>query len=135
MAHLNTVVRMRADNAEQAIERTNDLITDNGEYGHFSGSLSFDWFAEDETKISEEVKTEADFIKLREQELAEHEGYLKRAGKEIETEMKGYYYEMAGECLQANKFWSTQRLAYNYADDWQPETQGNIFFVDTDRHY
>jgi hypothetical protein len=66
--HVHTVVKVRADSEADAIDRVNRLLTDNGEY-HIG---PFDWVAEDETKISATVKTEADFRKLRETERAEH---------------------------------------------------------------
>jgi hypothetical protein len=62
--HVHTVVKVRAENAGEAISGVIALLTDNGEY-HID---PFDYVAEDETKISATVKTEADFQKLREME-------------------------------------------------------------------
>ena len=73
--HLHTVVKVRAKDEKEAIERVNDLLTGSGEYR----IEPFDWVAEDETKISEEVKTAADFLTLREMEREEHDENMRRA--------------------------------------------------------
>ena len=124
--HVHTVVKVRAESVADAIDRVNRLLTDNGEY-HID---PFDWVAEDETKISATVKTEADFRKLREMERDEHIENLRRYGEEADEDMKGFYLRKAGECLEANFWSSTERLAFTL--DW--EDGANVYYVDTDRH-
>jgi hypothetical protein len=124
--HVHTVVKVRAESEADAIDRVNRLLTDNGEY-HID---PFDWVAEDETKISATVKTEADFRMLREMERAEYVENLRRYGEEADEGMKGFYLRKAGECLEANFWSSTERLAYTL--DW--EDGANVYYVDTDRH-
>jgi ASC-1-like (ASCH) protein len=119
------VVKVRAESVADAIDRVNRLLTDNGEYR----IDPFDWVAEDETKISATVKTEADFRKLREMERDEHIENLRRSGEEADEDMKGFYLRKAGECLEANFWSSTERLAYTL--DWEG---ANVYYVDTDRH-
>jgi len=85
--HVHTVVKVRADSEADAVDRVNRLLTDNWEY-HID---SFDWVAEDETKISATVKTEADFRNLREMDRDEHIENLRRSGEEADEYMKGFY--------------------------------------------
>jgi hypothetical protein len=125
--HLHTVVKVRAADAEEAVARVNDLLTDSGEYR----IDPFDWVAEDETKISKAVKTEADFLKLREIERAEHDENMRRATEAESENLRGFYIRKAGECLEEYNFWSTERLQFTL--DW--EEGENVFYVDTDRHY
>jgi len=125
--HLHTTVKVKAASREEAIKRVNDLLTDNGEYR----IAPFDWVAEDETKISEDVKTEEDFLKLREMEREEHILNLRSAGDAASEGMRGFYFRKAGECLEDTNFWSTERLQFTL--DWKDGT--NVFYVDTNRHY
>ena len=129
MAHLTTIVRVKADTEEEAISLVGDLLTCDGEYNTPS---PFDWVDGDGIKISEEVKSEADFKKLREQELKEYEYSLAKAN-ELPTDdlMKGFYLVRAGEALLADRFWCTERLAYEL--DWSDGK--NTYYVETDRHY
>jgi hypothetical protein len=85
--HLHTTVKVSAADEAEAIARVNDLLTDSGEY-HID---PFDWVAEDETKVSEDVKTEEDFRKLREAERQEHAENLRRAAEATSENMRGYY--------------------------------------------
>jgi len=125
--HLYTTVKVNAPNAEEAVERVKALVTDNGEY-HID---PFDWVAEDETKISEEIKTEEDFQKLREFERSEYRANLQRSAEAESEEMKGFYLRKAGECLEERNFQSTERLQFTL--DW--EDGEHVFYVETDRHY
>jgi hypothetical protein len=128
--HLHTTVKVRAAGEKEAIEEVNDLLTDNGEY-HID---PFDWVADDETRISEDVKTEEDFLKLREMERNERIENLRRADEAQSENMKGFYIRKAGECLAEDNFWSTERLQFTI--DWlEPKEGDRIFYVDTDRHY
>ncbi len=129
--HLNTLVKVKAETAKDAISKVNNLITDNGEY-HSLGATIFDWFDEEATKISSEIKTEKDFQKLRKAELAEYKVVLKKALALSDTDtMKGYYLMRAGELLNDDIFWSSERLAYFL--DW--ETGKKTFYIETDRHF
>jgi hypothetical protein len=125
--HLHTTVRVRAANAEEAIEEVKRLLTDNGEY-HID---PFDWVCEEDTKISEDVKTEGDFLKLREVERLEYAEHLRCAEKAESESMRGFYLRKAGECLEDGNFWSTERLQFTL--DWAEGAA--VFYVDTDRHY
>jgi hypothetical protein len=125
--HLHTVVKVRARDEREAIERVNELLTDNGEY-HID---PFDWVSEGETKISEDVKREADFLKLREMEREAHDENMRRSAEEESENFKGLYLRLAGECLEDSKFWSTERLQFTI--DW--EEGEKAFYVETDRHY
>ena len=129
--HLHTVVKVKAADKKEAVERVKGLLTDDGEYRI---QHPFDWVAEDETKISEEVKTEQDFLALRTMERATCADHLIHAFSETETMsegMRGFYLRMAGECLEENNFWSTERLQFTL--DWMEGDK--VFYVDTDRHY
>jgi len=129
--HLHTIVKVKAANVKQAIEEVKRLITDNGEYRSIA---PFDWVAEDETAISAEVKTEEDFLGLREFERAEHVENLRRAEEAKSENMKGFYIRKAGECLEEDNFWSTERLQFTI--DWlEPKEGDKVFYVYTDRHY
>jgi hypothetical protein len=123
--HLHTTVKVRAADGKEAIERVNGLLTDNGEYR----IAPFDWVAEDETKISETVKTAADFRKLREAERDAHYANLRRAFEAHSEGMRGYYLRMSGECLDDAVFWSIERLQFTH---WLGGKE--VFYVDTDRH-
>lgn len=125
--HLHTTVKVKAADEKEAIEEVNRLLTDNGEY-HIS---PFDWVAEDETKICEDVKTEENFLKLREMERVEHVENLRRADEAEGEDMKGFYIRKAGECLEESMFWSTERLQFTL--DWVEGEK--VFYVHTDRHY
>lgn len=125
--HLHTTVKVRAANAEEAIEEVKRLLTDNGEY-HID---PFDWVSEDDTKISEDVKMEDDFMKLRELERREHVEHLRRADEAESENMRGFYLRKAGECLEEDNFWSTERLQFTL--DWAEGAA--VFYVDTNRHY
>lgn len=125
--HLHTIVKVKAADEKEAIEEVNRLLTDDGEY-HIA---PFDWVAEDETKISDDVKTEEDFLKLRDMERNEHIENLRRADNAQSEDMKGFYLRKAGECLEERNFWSTERLQFTL--DW---TDGDkVFYVYTDRHH
>lgn len=125
--HLHTTVRVKAADEAEAIGRVKNLLTDNGEY-HID---PFDWVDEDETKVSDLVKTEEDFRKLRELERIGHIENLRLADGAESENMKGFYVRKAGECLEERNFWSTERLQFKL--DW--EEGEHIFYVDTDRHY
>lgn len=130
--HLHTIVRVKAKNENEAIELVKGLLTNNGEYDRMS---TFDWFSEDETKISDEVKTEEDFRRLQKEEEELSRVYLQQA-KTKKSDWRGYKLRCAGECLEKDRFWSTERLAYDFAYYDQEETKkGKIFYVDTDRHF
>jgi hypothetical protein len=124
--HLYTVVKVRAQDEREAIGRVNELLTGNGEYR----IDPFDWVAEDETKISEAVKTEADFLKLRELEREMHDENMRQAAEAESENMRGFYIRKAGECLEECNFWSTERLQFTL--DW--ENGKKIFYIETDRH-
>lgn len=125
--HLHTIVKVMASSENEAIKFVNNLLTNNGDY-----MSPFDWVAEDETKISDEVKTEEDFIKLREVEREEYIENLHRAADpSLSENMKGYYTRKAGECLEDDNFWSTESIAFTL--DWQDGP--DVYYVETDRHY
>jgi hypothetical protein len=129
--HLHTVVKVKAADEREAVERVKGLLTDDGEYRI---QHPFDWVAEDQTKISETVKTEHDFLALRTMELAAYADNLKRAfllTDEMNEWLRGFHLRQAGECLEENNFWSTERLQFTL--DWMEGDK--VFYVDTDRHY
>ena len=128
MAHIHTIVRVKAESEEEAIERVNNLLTNNGEYNHPS---PFDWFSEEDTKISEECKSDEDYLKLRAEEIKESKYNLEQSEKQTTDSMRGFYLMRAGESLYSEMFWSTERLAYDL--DW--EDGKNTYYVETDRHY
>jgi hypothetical protein len=125
--HLHTIVRVKAADEREAIERVNRLLTGNGEYTMVP---PFDWLAEEETAISEHVKTEEDFRKLRQLEREAHDEHMRRAAEAEGENMKGFYTRLAGECLEERNFWSTERLQFTL--DW--EEGAKVFYIDTDRH-
>jgi hypothetical protein len=129
MSHIHTIVKVKASSPDGAIAAVKNLLTNDGEYSH---PAPFDWFDEDATKISAECKTEADYDKLREEELAEYRRYLAEALQlPDDNSVKAYCLTRAGEALGDNEFWSTERLAYSM--DW---TEGAYtYYVETDRHY
>ncbi len=141
MSHLGTVIKVKAKDEEEAINSVNRLLTDEGEYTSVAGGLIFDYVSEDQTKIAKNEDgspfNNGDFIHLQDQEKAEYTRYKEQAARERNLEQKGYYLEQAGECLQQNKFWSTQRQAYDLTKHgWDDEDkEGEIFYVETDRHY
>jgi hypothetical protein len=122
-------VKVRAASEQEAIERVYDLLNGDGEY-HLPPP--FDWVDDEETKISEDVKTEEDFLKLREAERDEHIENLRLADAVAANEnLRGFYIRKAGECLEERNFWSTERLQYTL--DW--EDGPNVYYVETDRHF
>jgi hypothetical protein len=125
--HLHTTVKVWAADEAEAVQRVNALLLSDDEYR----IAPFDWIAEDETRVSEDVKTEEDFLKLREVERREHVENLRRADGAEHENMKGYYLRIAGESLEERNFWSTERLQFTL--DW--EEGEHVFYVDTDRHY
>jgi len=131
--HLHTIVKVTAKDEAEAIEKVENLLTSDGDYR----IDPFDYI-DDTARISEEVKTEADFQKVVEQEKIEAEEYLKRSEEEKSKPngMRGYLIRMAGESLSPDRFWSTERLAYNY-DFYETngDEEGKVFYVETDRHY
>ena len=125
--HLQTICKVRAANEDEAIERVNDLIGDSGDYYPYP----FDWVDKAATKISDDVKTEAEFLKLRELERAKHHWNMQRVAEAKDERIKGFYLRQAGECLEEDEFWSTERLQFTL-----DETEGeHVFYVETDRHY
>lgn len=125
--HLYTTVKVKAKDEDEAIERVNSLLTNYGEY-NFSGG--FDYVSEDETAVLKDF-TEKDFIKLRNDEIKEYKSSLKRALELEDTDtMKGFYLVSAGEALQDDIFWSTQRYAYIL----DHEDGENTYYLTTDRH-
>jgi hypothetical protein len=129
--HLHTVVKVKAADETEAVERVKNLVTDDGEYRF---QQPFDWVAEGETKISETVKTEQEFLALRAMERAAFSENLMRAfsvSEELNDNMRGLYLRLAGECLEEDNFWSTERLQFTL--DWMDGDK--VFYVDTDRHY
>jgi hypothetical protein len=129
-----TVVRIRAGNAEDACDMVETMLETESSYGYDS---AFDYYHDDEINISEEVKTEADFAALRQKEIKTYESFMERAlGVPDDDTMKGCYLIWAGESLESEFFWSTQRLAYDYARYRQgDEPEGTIYYVTSKRHY
>jgi hypothetical protein len=130
MAHIHTIVKVHADTEEIAVREVQRLLTNDGEY---TTPPPFDWLDEEATKVSEEVKTETDFEALRETERKEYEYNLKQADEAESESMKGFYLRRAGECLDKDLFWSSEREAYYM--DWTEGEGKNIYYVATDRHY
>lgn len=133
--HIGTVVRVSAPNKEEAIKLVKALVANNYE----ELPSPFDWYDEEAIQISEEIKTEDDFKKLREAEIREYKITLEKALAMPDTDtMKGYYLRKAGESLEAELFWSTERMAYNYDEDYgyvaDPKVKMKVFYIDTDRH-
>lgn len=131
--HIHTIVKVYAKDLDEAIEKVNDELTNYGEYNNLH---PFDYVSEEETKLSDTCKTEADFEALRADELVQYKHHLDRAeeySKKEDVESEGYCLTLAGECLQSNKFWSTERQAYTL--DWDEHKEGGlVFYIDTDRH-
>lgn len=133
--HIFTVVKISAPSEEEAVKQVKQLVANNYE----ELPTPFDWYAEDEIKVSEECKTLADFKKLRELEIKEYKANLKKALKlSDKNSMKGYYIRKAGESLEAELFWSTERFAYDYDEDCgyiaDPKVKIKVFFIETNRH-
>jgi len=129
--HIHTIVKVRANTPQDAIKRVTDLLTGHGEYSNFGGASAFDWFDQEGTAISGTVKTEHDFEQLRKEELADSEDYIKDADNARGPEVKGFYLQMAGECLQQSKFWSITRRAFDHSRATGGTT---VYYVETDRH-
>ena len=127
MSHVHTIVKVSAADEREAIERVNALLTDDGEYRSIA---PFDWVSEGKTAISDEVKTEHDFLALRALERRAHGENLRRAAETEDENWKGYYLRKAGECLEAQNFWSTERRQFTI--DWLDGER--VFYVHTDRH-
>lgn len=127
-----TVVRVKADSKDKAIELVNNLLTDHGEYSSINGNSCFDSVRED-TYISEDCKTQKDFNKLVKDEEKEYKRRLGQSEKEKDKSMRGYYLSKAGECLDTSNFWSTERLAYDMASE-ENQKGKHIYFIDTYRH-
>ncbi len=125
--HLHTIVKVLAKDEKEAIERVNGLLNDDGGYRSI---VPFDWVAEDETKVSDTVKTEAEFLALRELERHAYKVNMTRAIEAEDEEMKGYYMRKAGECLEERNFWSTERVQFTL--DWLEGEK--VFYIETDRH-
>jgi hypothetical protein len=125
--HLHTIVKVMAADEKEAIALVNDLLTDDGEYRFIA---PFDWVSEDETRISESVKTEEDFRKLRELERQAYDDNMRRSAEAASESWQGYYIRKAGECLDERDFWSTERLQFTL--DWLDGE--HVFYVETDRH-
>lgn len=126
--HLHTIVKVWAADEKEAVERVNGLLTDDGEYRFMT---PFDWVAEEETKVSERVKTEQEFQNIRELERQAYHTNMQRAFEADCEGMKGFYIRKAGECLEEHNFWSTERLQFTL--DWMDGEK--IFYIDTNRHY
>lgn len=133
--HICTVVRVKADDPEEAVEKIKSLLTSYGEYTFVGDGHDFDWLDEDATQISKDIKTEEDFTNLRENEKKEALR-LQREANRKKGEDKGYYLKKAGECLTDYDFWSTERQAYDaaYQGDNDCSEGKHVYFVDTDRH-
>ena len=125
--HLHTIVKVWAADETEAIDRVNGLLTDDGTY-RCPGP--FDWVAEHETKVTERVKTEDEFLKIRELERQAYHVNMQRAFEADCEHMKGYYIAKAGECLDDQNFWSTERLQFTL--DWMDGKR--VFYIETDRH-
>jgi hypothetical protein len=137
--HLGTIVKIKARNEKEALDKVRDLVTDNGEYGAYnSGSSGFDYCDESAIQIAKNDNntpfTEEDFKTSRKQELEQSKDFRERAAHERDECMKGYYLQKAGECLQSDKFWSAERQVFDYSD-WGDTGERNIFYVRTNRHY
>lgn len=127
--HLHTIVKTKANSEQEAIENINGLLTNDWNY-NFQGG--FDYVSEEDTTVLPYF-TEEDFQKLRQDELKEYEDNLKRANElPIDSTMKGYYLVCAGEALQSDIFWSTQRYAYE--DEYNTDGS-NTYYLTTDRHF
>lgn len=130
--HIRTIVKVSAPNENTAIDRVRQLVCN----GYEELPPPFDWYDEEAIKVSEEIKTEADFKKLREIELKEYKATLKKALKlSDKNSMKGFYLERAGEGLGSN-FWSTERIGYDYDKDYgyDEKIDTQVFYIETDRH-
>lgn len=129
--HIHTIVKVHADTEEDAISKVKSLVNNDYE----SIPAPFDWYDEDGIKVSPNVKTEKDFLALREQELKEYKANLKKALKMSDKDvLKGYYLIQAGEGLNTSQFWSPERYAYDYDCDYGSEGK-NIYYIETDRHF
>lgn len=131
--HLYTVVRVRAKSAEDSISEVNYLLED-----HPFEGCPFDYFDREGTALSERVKTEEDFQKQRQVEIECYKKNLEDALKLPDDDIrKAWLLKMAGQALDPWMFNSTERIVYDYAKDRQEdiEEEGQVFFVETDRHY
>lgn len=125
-----TTVRIRALDAEEALNAASSLLGENCGDGRY-----FDYLYPEETRISEKVKTDDDFAELRARELAEYRTYLTQALEQPDDDdTKAVYLIKAGEALIANNLDTSECLAYDHASEEQEETEGEIFFVETTRH-
>ena len=89
--HLGTIVKIKAQNEKEALDKVQDLVTDNGEYGAYnSGSSGFDYCDESAIQIAKNDNgtpfTEEDFKAGRKQELEQSKDFRERAARERELD-------------------------------------------------
>lgn len=130
--HLYTVVRVKAETAEEAVAIVEGLLEDDTYDG-----CPFDYFVRTATAISQRVKTEEDFQKGRQCEIESYEHDLQEALQLPDDDpSKAWMLKMAGESLDPFDWNSTGREVYDYATDRQDDDEpGRIWFVETDRHF
>ena len=124
--HLCTTIKVNAKNSTEAIEKVNrEIMRDD--------ISPFDYVADGQTCTSRETMNETEFKNLRTQELETYKQQLEKALAMSDTEyMKGYYLRMAGENLEADMLWSTERQAYDLTEKDSTEL---VWYIDIDRHF
>ena len=134
--HLLTVVKLRADSPEEAIEKAQSLVTNGDSYDIYP----FDYVSPDCCEILPDF-TEQDEIEHRNMEIKSHDNFLQQAMAIPESQrtthpMYGYYLRTAGEAIEADRFWSTERCFYDAAKENCLDCADgeHIYYVQTDRH-
>jgi hypothetical protein len=129
--HVYTIVRVWAENEEEAIEKVNAFMEE------YHDDV-FDYYDEESTHLSDKVKTEEDFQQIRQKELDEYKSSLEEALAMPDNDwLKGFTLRQAGTSLDPDIWNSPCRLAFDHATHIQeePEEGESIYFVVTDRHY
>lgn len=137
--HIDTIIRVRAESAEEAIERVNRLMSGDGDY---CLPPPFDWFDEEATAVSNAVRDDESFRALREEERNGAREAFRRYQEALESHPEdeswlGYQLQTVAECLRDDQFWSVHRLAYDLARQEQLSDEcpgGTIYYIRTDRH-
>jgi hypothetical protein len=136
--HTYTIYKVEAPDAETAVLAVNDFLdSSTGE----DYTTAFDWYDPDYTEVLPDF-TEADFQKLREDELATYRTLLDEALSLPDTLdcEKGHRLRRAGQLLEPDCLSSPDRLVLDLmqwcdTSDWCDESEPTgIYYVRTNRH-
>ncbi len=125
--HIHTVFKVKAESADEAVEKVNDWLLD-----HCGDGWWFDYCNPDESRISTQVTTEEEFQTLRRAELDEAEDRLRQALEATEPNDKGHKLVIAGMLMYADDPNCLDRRVHDLTV--HDGAVGSVFYVDTDRH-